>query len=136
MKLNNMKDTALDSFQYTVSELLIRNKSILDGMTKLEDSDSRINRTISKAVTQCGCIRINAKKQEYPENMEFDSIDGVLDTHIEGHLCSSCRDLLEKDIGRHLFYLTSICNSLDLNLYDIIIKELERLQLLGRYSLR
>ena len=96
----------------------------------------RINRTISKAVTQCGCIRVNAKKQEYPEDVEFDNINGVLDSHVEGHLCSSCRDLLEKDIGRHLFYLTSICNTLDLNLYDIIIKELDRLQMLGRYSLR
>ena len=134
--MSNMKDTALDSFQYTVSELLIRNKSILDGMTKLEDSDSRIIRTISKAVTQCGCIRINAKKQEYPDNMEFENIKGAMSSHIEGKLCSSCRDLLEKDIGRHLFYLTSICNTLDLNMYDIIIKELERLQLLGKYSLR
>jgi hypothetical protein len=134
--LSNMKDTALDSFQYTVSELLIRNKSILDGMTKLEDSDSRINRTISKAVTQCGCITIDAKKQEYPESMEFDNIKGAMSSHIKGKLCSSCRDLLEKDIGRHLFYLTSICNTLDLNLYDIIIKELERLRLLGKYSLR
>lgn len=134
--MSNMKDTALDSFQYTVSELLIRNKSILDGMTKLEDSDSRINRTISKAVTQCGCIMIDAKKQEYPESMEFDNIKGAMSSHIKGKLCSSCRDLLEKDIGRHLFYLTSICNTLDLNLYDIIIKELERLRLLGKYSLR
>lgn len=136
MGLKSMKDTALDSFQYTVSELLIRNKSILDGMTKLGDSNSRINRTISKAVTQCGCIKVSAKKQEYPEDMEFDNINGVLDSHVEGHLCSSCRDLLEKDVGRHLFYLTSICNTLDLNLYDIIIKELDRLQMLGRYSLR
>jgi hypothetical protein len=136
MDLKNIKDTALDSFQYTVSELLIRNKSILDEMTKLADSNARINRTISKAVTQCGCIRVNAKKQEYPEDMELEDIGRLLDSHVEGQLCSSCRDLLEKDIGRHLFYLTSICNTLDLNLYDIIIKELERLQLLGRYSLR
>ena len=134
--MSNMKDTALDSFQYTVSELLIRNRSILDGMTKLEDSDSRINRTISKAVTQCGCIKINATKQDYPEAMEFENIKKSMNSHIDGQLCSACRDLLEKDIGRHLFYLTSICNTLDLNLYDVIIKELERLQLLGKYSLR
>ncbi len=134
--MSKMKDTALDSFQYAVSELLVRNKSILDEMTKLEDSNARVNRTLSKAVTQCGCIRINACKQDYPESMEFDTIQSAMRSHLEGSLCPSCRDLLEKDIGRHLFYLTSLCNNLDLNLYDIIIKELDRLQLLGKYSLR
>ncbi|MCX7773678.1 MAG: DUF1573 domain-containing protein [Clostridia bacterium] len=131
-----MKDTALDSFQYAVSEFLVRNKSILDEMTKLEDSNARVNRTLSKAVTQCGCIKINAAKQDYPDSMEFETIKGSMNSHIEGKLCPNCRDLLEKDIGRHLFYLTSLCNTMDLNLYDIIIKELERLQLLGKYSLR
>lgn len=134
--MSKIKDTALDSFQYAVSELLVRNKSILDEMTKLEDSNARINRTISKAVTHCGCIKINAGKQEYPEDMDFDKIKASLSSHLEGKLCPSCRDIIEKEIGRHLFYLTTICNNLDLNLYDIILKEYERLQLLGKYSLR
>jgi len=102
----------------------------------LEDSNARINRTISKAVTHCGCIKINAGKQEYPEDMDFDKIKASLSSHLEGKLCPSCRDIIEKEIGRHLFYLTTICNNLDLNLYDIILKEYERLQLLGKYSLR
>lgn len=134
--MSKIKDTALDSFQYAVSELLIRNKSILDRMTKLEDSNARVNRTISKAVTQCGCIKINARKQDYPETLEPDSINTTMSSHLNGELCPTCRDLTEKEIGRHLFYLTSLCNSLDLNLYDILIKELDRLQLLGKYSLR
>lgn len=134
--MSSMKDTAIDSFQYTVSELLIRNKSILDGITKLDDSNARICRDISKAVTQCGCIRINASKQDYPEGMELENIKKLMNSHVDGKLCSSCRDLIEKDIGRHLFYLTALCNTLDLNLYDVLIKELERLQMLGKYSLR
>lgn len=134
--MSKIKDTALDSFQYAVSELLVRNKSILDEMTKLEDSNARINRTLSKAVTQCGCIKINACKQDYPESMEFENIQKAMNSHLDGSLCPNCRDLLEKDIGRHLFYLTSLCNNLDLNLYDVIIKELDRLQLLGKYNLR
>lgn len=134
--MNKMKDTALDSFQYAVSELLVRNKSILDEMTKLEDSNARINRTLSKAVTQCGCIRINACKQDYPDELEFENIMGSMSSHLAGELCPSCRDLIEKDIGRHLFYLTSLCNNFDINLYDVIIKELDRLQLLGKFGLR
>lgn len=134
--MSKMNDTALDSFQYAVSELLVQNKSILDEMTKLDESNSRINRGISRSVTQCGCINIKACKQEYPESMDFDSIKGAMSSHLDGILCHDCRDLTEKDIGRHLFYLASLCNNLDLNLYDILIKESDRLQLLGKYSLR
>jgi len=136
VSMGELKDTALDSFQFAVSEFLVRNKSILDEMTKLEDSNARINRTISKAVTQCGCIKINACRQEFPDEMDMEKIKAALSSHIEGELCPNCRDILEKDIGRHLFYLATICNNLDLNLYDIIIKEHERVQLLGKYSLR
>jgi len=31
--------------------------------------------------------------------------------------------------------MASICNTLDLNLYDIIIKEQERVKMLGQYNL-
>lgn len=134
--MKDMKDAALDSFQYTVQELLVRNKSIMDGMTKLEDSNARINRTISKAVTQCGCIRIQAEKQDYDENADFETAREAMKSHLEGKLCPSCRDMLEKDIGRHLFYLTSIMNTLDVNLYDVLIKELDRVRMLGNFSLR
>ena len=93
--MSKMKETTLDSFQYAVSELLVRNKSILDEMSKLEDSNARINRTISKAVTQCGCIRINAGKQDYPEDVEYTKIKDYMSSHLEGKLCDNCRDLLE-----------------------------------------
>lgn len=126
----------VDKFQYTVHELLVRNKSIIDSTTKFQDSNARVNRSIVKAVTQCGCIRINARKQKFPADGEFEEIRDAMETHLEGKLCDNCRDQIEKDIGRNLFYLASICNTLDLNLYDIIIKEHERLKLLGKFNLR
>lgn len=131
-----MKDIMVDEFQYTVLELLVRNKSVIDAITKFQDSNARVNRSIVKAVTQCGCIKINAKKQDIPADAGFEEIRGALETHLEGELCENCRDIIEKDIGRNLFYLASICNTLDLNLYDIIIKELERVKMLGKYNLR
>lgn len=134
--MNRFKDTTIDRFQYSVEDLLVRNKSILDQMSKLSDSDSRINRSIAKAVTHCGCIKINASKQEYSEDTDFSNIKESLSSHLEGELCPECRDSLEKDMGRLLFYLTTICNNLDLNLYDIILKEYERLKLFGKFNLR
>jgi hypothetical protein len=131
-----MKDILVDEFQYTVLELLVRNKSIVDSITKFQDSNARVNRTIVKAVTQCGCISIDAKKQEMLEDGDFEEIRNAMETHLTGKLCDNCRDQVEKDIGRNLFYLASICNTLDLNLYDIIIKEQERVKMLGQYNLR
>ncbi|MCR4435169.1 MAG: DUF1573 domain-containing protein [Clostridiales bacterium] len=131
-----MKDIMVDEFQYMVQELLVRNKSIIDLITKYQDSNARVNRAIVKAVTQCGCIRIHAKKQIFPKDGDFEQMHNSMKTHLEGKLCDNCRDMIEKDIGRNLFYLASICNTLDLNLYDTIIKELERLKMLGKYNLR
>lgn len=131
-----MKDMMVDDFQYVAQELLVRNKSIIDLITKFQDSNARVNRSIVKSVTQCGCIRIHAKKQAFPEEGDIEEIRNSMKTHLEGKLCENCRDIIEKDIGRNLFYLASICNSLDLNLYDIILKENERIKMLGKYNLR
>lgn len=131
-----MKDIFIDDFQYMVDELLIRNKSILDSITKFSESVSRINRSIIKSATNCGCIRINAKKQELPADISLKDAKKYLKTHIEGQLCENCRDIIEKEMGSTLFYLASICNTLDLNLYDIILKEIERMKTLGEFNLR
>ncbi|NLK88490.1 MAG: DUF1573 domain-containing protein [Clostridiaceae bacterium] len=130
-----MKDMLIDEFQYTVQELLFRNKSIIDSITKYQDSNARVNRAIVKAVTQCGCIRIDAKKQKMPEDGSFEEIRKAMDTHIEGSLCENCRDQIEKELGKNLYYIASICNTLDLNLYDIIIKEQDKVKMLGQFSL-
>lgn len=131
-----MNDIMVDEFQYTVQELLVRNKSIIDSITKFQDSNARVNRAIVKAVTQCGCIKINAKKQEFLEDNDFEEIRKAMETHLHGKLCENCRDQIEKEIGSNLFYLASICNTLDLNLYDIVIKEQQRVKMLGQYNLR
>ncbi len=131
-----MKEILTDEFQYTVSDLLVRNKSIIDQITKFQDSNARVNRAIVKSVTQCGCIKIHAKKQNFSSDGDIEEMQKSMKSHIEGKLCNNCRDMIEKDIGRNLFYLASICNTLDLNLYDIILKELERIKMLGKYNLR
>lgn len=134
--MKDIKDIMVDEFQYTVLDLLVRNKSIIDSITKFQDSNARVNRSIVKAVTQCGCLKINAKKQNFSEDGEFNEILDKMETHLEGKLCDNCRDIIEKEIGKNLFYLASICNTLDLNLYDIILKENERVKLLGKFNLR
>lgn len=134
--MREMKDIIVDDFQYTVQELLVRNKSILDAITKFQDSNARVNRAIIKSVTQCGCVQIHAEKQQISEDGDFEEMRQSMKSHVEGELCENCRDSIEKDVGRNLFYLASICNALDLNLYDIILKEDDRVKMLGKYNLR
>lgn len=129
-----MKDMIFDSFQNDVNESLLRHRSILDIMTKLNEANARVNRALAKSVTNCGCIKISAQKQDtFTDNNDSPP---SLSTHIEGDLCDNCREVIENEIGNNIFYLTSLCNCLDLNLYDIFLKEENKIDILGKFSLR
>ena len=131
-----MKDVIFDNFQNSVDECLLRHRSLLDIMTKLQESQGRINRALAKSVTNCGCIEIDATKQQMPKDDDIDSFKNHLNTHLDGTLCDNCRDVLEREMGNNLFYLTSLCNLLDLNLYDILLKEYDKINTLGKYTFR
>lgn len=133
-----MKDVIFDDFQNAVDECLLRHRSLLDIITKLQESEGRINRAVAKSVTNCGCIQIDAKKQKMPnvDDIDINFFKEHLSTHLNGDLCENCRDVIEREIGNNLFYLTSLCNLLDLNLYDILLKELNRINTLGKYTFR
>jgi len=128
-----MKDLLCDGFQETVDELLVRHRSILDVVSKLQESDARITRAVAKAVTSCGCVRIEADKQRVPSEVNFRDLRSYMSTHLSGKLCEHCQEILDTEIGNHLFYLAGLCNLLDLNLYDVLIKEQNRLLTLGAF---
>jgi hypothetical protein len=134
-----MKDCIFDNFQNSVDESLLRHRSILDIITKLQESESRVSRAVVKSVTNCGCIKVDAKKQFSPENIDdsdLNTLSASLNTHMEGKLCENCRDVIESELGNNLFYITSLCNLLDLNLYDILLKEYDEISILGKYTMR
>lgn len=129
-----MKDLLCDQFQETVGEYLIRHRSILDVMAKLQESTARTNRAVTKAVTSCGCIKIGAERQQVPGNITVQEIKEHMHTHLDGKLCEHCREILETELGNDLFYLAALCNLMDLNLYDIMLKEHKKLSALGVYN--
>lgn len=132
-----MNDLIFDAFQDTVNECLIRHKSILDIITKLQESESRINRAVAKSVINCGCVKINAEKQKLNgDSTSIEEISKEMKNHIDGELCDNCRHILEQEIGNNIFYLTSLCSVLGINLYDIILKEYNKMNTLGKYTLR
>lgn len=130
-----MKDVLFDEFQDSVGKSLIRHKSILDVMTKYQESAARINRAIAKATTSCGCVSVDAHKQRVPPDISLEEVANYMESHVHGHLCENCQDIVESEIGNSLFYLAALCELLDLNLYDIMLKELKKLRTLGIYNI-
>lgn len=133
-----MKDVIFDDFQNSVNNSLLRHKSILDILSKYQESQTRANRAICKAVTNCGCIEIYAKKQSMlkDNDISLDELNPSLNSHISGSLCENCREVIERELGNNLFYLTSLCNALDLNLFDILLKEYNKIDTLGKFTFR
>ena len=132
-----MNDTLMDDFIDTANALLIRNRSILDTISKFQITAAKVSRAVVKCATHCGCIEIDAKKQDYSnEDASLEDLRESMDTHIQGELCPRCREIIARELGEHLFYLASICNSLDLDYTEIIEKENQRMSTLGVFNLR
>lgn len=130
-----IKDIIYDEFQNTVSELLICNRSILDLLSRTQEANARLNRSIIKSVTGCGCTKIDACKKDIPPEASFSDLKDLLDSHLKGNLCKECKESVEHSVGISLLYMAAICNILDLNMYDIILKQQNQLKTLGYYSL-
>lgn len=134
-KIINNREYICDDFQDQVSQVLVRHRSILDIITKLDEFNARINRAVAKSVTMCGCIKVNAEKQDFGTD-SFENMLANAHSHVEGTICEGCKDVLEEEMGSYLFYLASLCNTLDLNLDSILEKEYDRIKTLGIYSLK
>jgi hypothetical protein len=126
---------AYSVFQDCVSDAQFRNKSILDIVTKLSEQTALLNRAVSKSVTHCGCVKINARKQCINNQKTIEENKFSLNTHLDGCLCARCKDKVEEEIGDLMFYLASLCETLDINLFNVIEQKTDFLKTFGKYSL-
>jgi hypothetical protein len=130
-----MKDTIFDEFQSSVPQLLIRHKSVLDVLTKYQESNARVSRAIVKAVTNCGCIQIEAQKQRTPRNTSLKELSAYMDSHIRGELCENCREVIETELGANMFYIAAICDLMDTDFHSVMRKEYKKMKTLGVYNM-
>ncbi len=130
-----MRDLLCDDFQASVATHLVQNKSILDSITKLNESSMRIQRAITRAVTQCGCIRIDASRQRVPEVASLEELGQVLDSHVRGELCPECRESVETEVGGSLCYIAAVCELVGVSMYDCLIGVDKRIRALGMFHL-
>jgi len=131
-----MQKSQFSKFQKSVDENLIRHRSILDITSKLQEANARLNRAIAKAVTSCGCVTINGERQSVPEGLtSYHDMKGYMNTHLSGELCNNCKDAIESEIGRCLFYLSALLNVFGFEFDEIIEKEQNRIDTFGIYRL-
>lgn len=130
-----MQDKRCNDFQSAVDEYLIRHRSALDVLTKYQESTARVNRAFAKAVTECGCVQLNASRQKVPANTEFRDLKNFMSSHLSGEPCDQCKEVLTTELGHSLFYLAALCNMSGLNLADVIKDECKKVTTLGLYHL-
>jgi hydrogenase/urease accessory protein HupE len=130
-----LADLSCGEFQETVSEYLVRHRSVLDVMSKLQEAGARVNRAVAKSVTSCGCLEVSAQKQKFPENATLADLKRMINSHISGELCPECREALETELGQMLFYIAALCAITGLDLDEIMMKEHDRLRMLGLFNL-
>lgn len=130
-----MSASTLQEFQQQVSELLLRHRSLLDVMTKYNQSNASVNRAVSKSITECGCIELSAKQQGFSPDMELGEAKRQTKSHMSGELCEQCADIIRSEMGKNLFYLSAYCNLLGVNLEEVVTKESEKCSTLGWFNL-
>jgi len=125
----------LKAYQDTVDEALIRHRSVLDTLSKSQESHARLFRAIATAVTVCGCISVDAERQRIPENADLSHLHQYVRSHIDGELCARCREEVEVELGQMLFYQTALASLFGLSLDEIVRRDLARLRTLGVFNL-
>jgi len=124
-----------DQFQSTVKSLLIRHQSILDILSKGQETSARVNRAVVKSVTSCGCHSVNANKKPVPPDASLADLKDLLNSQLEGFICDNCRDIIEAELGKQLFYIAALSNALDISLTDVLFQEHKKLQTLTIFNL-
>lgn len=122
-------------FQAAVSQYLIRHRSILDILAKLQETSARVQRAVSRAVTECGCLEVHAQRQQIPPGISYWEMRDHVSTHLNGSLCEQCREVLEMELGHNLFYFTALCEALNLQSDAILRQEMKRITTLGVFNL-
>lgn len=130
-----MHEKCCTDFQTAVDQYLIRHRSILDVLTKYQEATSRVNRAIAKAVTECGCVSVQASRQQIPADIDYRDVKQFMSSHLSGQPCPACQEVITKELGSNLFYLAALCNLTGLKLHDIMQQEHSQVTALGVFHL-
>jgi len=127
--------TTLTEFQEQVSELLLRHRSLLDVLSKCGQANAAVNRSVVKSITECGCIAVQATKQTYSDDLSIEGTKHQMNSHVSGELCEHCKEMITTELGKNLFYMSALCNLLDVDMDEVVTKESQKCSTLGFFNL-
>lgn len=130
-----MNGSNLSEFQKLVSDLLLRHRSLLDILSKCDQSNASVHRSVIKSITECGCIQVKGEKQPYSQDMTVEQAQALMQTHLSGNLCDQCNEIVSEELGKSLFYLSALCNVLDIDLDKVIEDEAKKCNTLGIFKM-
>lgn len=130
-----MSASLLQALQDQISSLLLQHKNLLDIISKYSQASGSVNRVVTKAITECGCLELHSKYPSYKKSSPASQVEQTSETHIHGELCDNCRDIIISELGKHLFYMSTLCNLLDIELEDVVQHEFSKCQTLGVFNL-
>ncbi|ANE46757.1 hypothetical protein SY83_11280 [Paenibacillus swuensis] len=130
-----MNSPSLKEFQDQVSELLLRHRSLLDVLSKCNQANASVHRSVIKSVTECGCIEVHAEKQRYSEQPDLQEAMGLMQQHIHGKLCDTCKEAVSAELGKNFFYISALCNLLSIDMETVIDEESRKCSTLGLFNL-
>ncbi|MNP75413.1 hypothetical protein D3C76_1724710 [compost metagenome] len=67
--------------------------------------------------------------------MDLQKAKETIARHVQGELCENCRDAIMNELGRNLFYMSALCNLLEINMDEIIERESRKCSTLGLFNL-
>src|SRR5690606_11795408 len=115
-----------------------RHRSVLDVLSKMQEASARVQRAVAKAVTVCGCIRIEASCQALSdvtsEDVSYADLKQFVQSHVAGQLCHNCRDVIEVELGQAYFYTTALAATFNMRAADVLAKEQHRLVTLAVFN--
>ena len=128
--------SSLELFQNQVSQLLLRHRSVLDILSKINQTSAAVNRSVTKSVTDCGCISLQASRQPFDQIETLDMVaKEQIPNHVSGDLCDHCKEYIESQLGKNLFYLTALCTQLGIGLEEVLQDEAKKCSTLGLFNL-
>ena len=119
ISMSVFKDIISEDFQFAVENTVKdKDKNILDIITELNRSASRVQSCLIYASSRCGCIKLSSDK-----------------SGITGELCEKCRYSLELELGGVMFSIAALCSFCNVSMYDVLLTEKRYIELMGNYLL-
>lgn len=126
--------SSLSELQKRAEEYLILNPAALQILLQMQKTCLTLHQTVLAAANTCGCITLGTEKL-LPPDAGWQQLKDHPTGDSFGSICPTCRARIRDQLGSLLFYAAALANTLELDLDEVTLQEVSRLDLLGYFML-